>query len=128
MKVIARILFVLYVGAMLTLCLIQLRDLGHIVIPIRGIPTDKLFHWLMFIPFPILFYIGFHNGKGKYWKLTLYIVEVLFFAATLAWSIELLQGLVGYRSKDVLDFNADLAGIVTGLIPVILYAIISKKY
>ena len=52
--ILARILFLLYLGAIALLCFMHVDKLPDVQKFIFGIPTDKIVHFGMFLPFPIL--------------------------------------------------------------------------
>ena len=51
-KIAFRILFFLYIAAVLYLCFGRFDNAPSIELNLWGIPTDKIVHFLMFFPFP----------------------------------------------------------------------------
>lgn len=86
------------------------------LLPSSGIPKvswidqyhgDKLIHFLMFLPLGYGLVKAF-NLKGIY---------VLFLTASLAGFLEIIQGTIFVgRSTDILDFCADITGIIIGIV------------
>lgn len=72
-----------------------------------GIPTDKIVHFILFLPFPLLCWLVFRGRSGKPWH-SLVLVLIFFGAGCLlAAGTELGQTLIAYRSGDPGDFLAD---------------------
>ena len=61
----ARILFFLYLAAVAFLCFMHVDKLPDVQKFIFGIPTDKIAHFLMFLPFPILAYLAYDHLTNK---------------------------------------------------------------
>ena len=53
-SILSRVLFLMYLGAIALLCFISGEKIPDIQREIFGIPTDKLVHFFMFLPFPVL--------------------------------------------------------------------------
>ena len=58
-----RILLVLYLISILVLCFANLSSLPDVSNTLFGIDIDKVAHFLMFLPFPALFFLSF-EGKA----------------------------------------------------------------
>lgn len=83
---------------------------------ILGIPTDKIFHFFMFLPFPLLCWLVFRGRSGKPWH-SLALVLVFFGSGCLlAAGTELGQTLTAHRSGDPADFLADGIGIAVATV------------
>lgn len=111
----AFILLLLYFAGVLFLCLFDFRNSGVRLSPtFWGIPTDKIVHFCMLLPFPIIAFLNvakIWRPRRAGWALAaIFILGVAFGAAT-----EIMQGtLTSYRSEDVLDLVADGAGALAG--------------
>ena len=122
--IIARIVFAVYILAVLVLCFGKFEGTEDVPLDLWGIPTDKIVHFLMFFPFPILAYLAFDRYKGKRlpslpWAAA-FVCGCAFAAGT-----ELVQTRLSYRSGDPADFQADfLALLVSSLI--VLFVILFK--
>ena len=56
--ILARFLFFLYLAGIAFLCFMHVDKLPDVQKFIFGIPTDKVVHFGMFLPFPILAYLA----------------------------------------------------------------------
>ena len=82
---------------------------------------DKIVHFLMFFPFPFLVFFSFGKRGNKAWKAILKTLLVFAVGCVLAGVTEIVQGKLGYRSADILDFRADgLSLAVASLVTFIL--------
>lgn len=105
-KLTFRILFFLYLAGVLFLCFGKFDNTPSVEISLLGIPTDKLVHFAMFFPFPILAYFALGRFKGK-------ILSILFAGILLAVATEWGQAhLTNYRSGDPLDLLADTLALI----------------
>ena len=120
-------LFCIYIAAVILLCIIKTDSLPELPKLLLGIPLDKIAHFMMFLPFPILGYMTFHHTeRGKLMDMA--ILGILFIlGAGFALSTERLQAVTSYRSYEVADMIADFAGIVTGVTAVIIYILTRNK-
>lgn len=120
-RIIFIVSFCLYIAAVAFLCFAKPDDLPQMPQFWFGLPADKIAHFLMFLPFPVLAYATFAgkwNEAGRHFILT----GILTVAGTLAAvATEYIQALLGYRSGDVNDFIADVIGIVAGGCAVSIY-------
>ncbi|MGM9753960.1 MAG: VanZ family protein [Candidatus Cryptobacteroides sp.] len=75
------------------------------------IPADKLVHFLMFLPFPVLCYLAIGRNIHKSWKSVGGIVLLFIAGCVLATATELIQGITPERQPDRYDFLADAIGM-----------------
>lgn len=118
--------FLLYMAAVLYLCLAKPEDLPQTELYLFGIPLDKAAHFLMFLPFPILAYSTLWKRDRKAWTDIAIFIIVLGIGVGLAFLTEHLQALTQYRSSDIKDIYADMAGLAAGSI-IVLTNIIFKS-
>ena len=119
-RTLARILFVLYLIAVAWLCFGKFDSTHDVPRSFLGIPTDKVVHFLMFLPFPILAYLAFGRHREKWWSSVLWIFAAFLIGALLAGGTEIGQAsLTTYRSGDPTDFLADLIALATGSVIVL---------
>lgn len=108
-------LFCVYLTAVGVLCFIKPSSIPEIDIKtFLGIPIDKIFHFMMFLPYPILagpVFVRRERGLAS-GILTLALLSVT--GAGVAYGTELIQAHTGYRSYEIADFHADITGIITG--------------
>ena len=117
-----RILLILYLISILVLCFANLSSLPDVSNTLFGIDIDKVAHFLMFLPFPALFFLSF-EGKA-YVLIGVGILAGLSVAGTTEW----VQSFLTYRSMDLADFIADTIGLLSGaLITGIAVALFRKK-
>lgn len=105
--ILARILFFLYLMAIAFLCFMHVDKLPDVQKFILGIPTDKVAHFLMFLPFPILAYLAYDHLTNKVWSAILFALATFVIGCLLAYGTEYVQGRLPYRSMDIKDFKAD---------------------
>ena len=117
----ARIAFFLYLAAIVWLCFGQFDQVPQMQRTIWGIPTDKIAHFLMFFPFPLLAYFAFDRYSERFWPAALWSLVTLTAGLLIAAGTEVGQArLTTYRSGDVLDFQADFLALGTGTLIVLL--------
>lgn len=121
-------LFSLYIAAILYLCLMKPDDMPQIEITFFGIPVDKLGHFLMFMPFPVLSYLIFNdrerNAAGEFMLMT----GVVALGIAMAFATEQLQALTQYRTSDINDVYSDMIGLAFGCIITTIVIIIKKRH
>lgn len=109
------VLFCIYLAAVAVACFSKpsnLPDMGSGTF--FGIPMDKVLHFIMFLPFPVLASMSIIEPKrGMAAKLTTLLV-IAFTGIGLAYGTEAIQAQLGYRSYDVIDLLADTIGITAG--------------
>ena len=115
-------LFCVYLAAVGVLCFIRPSSIPEIDIKtFLGIPIDKVLHFLMFLPYPILAGLVFIGRDCGIVCGFIIIAVIAVTGAGVAYGTELIQAHTGYRSYEIADFHADIAGIITGSISVIAY-------
>lgn len=125
--ILSRILLVLYLAALCMLCFGNFSNAPKVQPSFFGIPTDKIVHFLMFFPFPILVYFAFNRYGGKrLWQLLGVLITFLT-GAGMAIGTELIQGLITYRSKDVRDFRADCIALAAASIIILLFVLLRRS-
>ena len=100
-----RILTVLYLIAVAVLCFSNFSHMSEMPRTVFGLPADKVVHFVMFLPFPVLSYFSFDVRKA---------VCMFALGCVLAWGTELIQSRIPYRSMDPADFKADRIGLICG--------------
>lgn len=113
----------------IAVCLLCFSDLSHISsndFNWEDFPIDKLFHFLMFVPFPILAFYSLDNGKFSTTRSLLHIVTIFLTGSTVAYGTEVIQSFTESRSYEIMDFAADLAGLTCGSVFIVIILIIKK--
>ena len=109
----ARILFGLYLVAVAVLCFARFPESEDGPKSLLGIPMDKIVHFLMFLPFPILAFLAFDQYTDSVKKTLTFVGVTLAVGLLLAGLTEWGQAvLTNYRSGDPLDFLADSIGLL----------------
>ncbi|MBR5100801.1 MAG: hypothetical protein IKX34_05815 [Bacteroidales bacterium] len=117
------VLFLAYVALVAWLCFGTFKPDSSVPRSILGIPTDKVVHFLMFLPFPILGTIAL---DFRSWWRTLSMTTLL--ANIIAFCFEQLQSrITTVRITDPADLNANFLGITLGLLIAILIGLLAKK-
>ncbi|MBR6305574.1 MAG: VanZ family protein [Bacteroidales bacterium] len=110
-----KVLFYLYLVAIAVLCFGSFNSLPNVSRTILGIPTDKVVHFCMFLPFPILAFLAYDKYTGDRRKVLLFALVTFLVGCLLAAGTELGQAyLTDHRSGDAWDFLADFLAILTG--------------
>ena len=127
-KLILRVLFFVYLAAVLYLCFGKFENTPNVPWSILGIPSDKLVHFCMFFPFPILAFLAF----DKYTETP----KTTFLFSGITWVLGLLLALgtewgqahlTTWRSGDPLDLTADVLSITLSTVLVIIWDLSKQK-
>ena len=93
-----------------------------------GIPTDKLVHFCMFFPFPIIAFYAYDRRLKTRVELVSSLVKLCAWGCIFAGVTEMIQATLPYRTQDVKDFAADCIAIgISSLILLIINLIKFKK-
>ena len=107
----ARILFGPSPVAGAVLCFAHFPESEDVPNELWGIPMDKIVHFLMFFPFPVLAYLAFDRYPGKRGASVLRTAAALLCGCAFAAVTELVQSRLPYRSGDPADFRADFVAL-----------------
>lgn len=113
------LLFAIYLAAVMTICFLRPGDIPPMRQFILGIPTDKVIHFLMFLPYPLLAYISFRPDSTATGRHFLTLAGIIAVGVMMAMGVEKLQ-VIAERNYDIKDFYANIAGIATGTIITII--------
>lgn len=122
-----RILTVLYLAAVAVLCFANFGSLSEMPRSFLGIPTDKLVHFAMFLPFPALAFFSFDFKRMGVLKTLIYLALLFGIGCFLAWGTEFIQSKLPYRSMDPDDFSADRIGLACGALIAFFIQLFSRK-
>ena len=106
-----RIVFLLYLAALAYLCFGHFDSLPRVKPYFLGLPIDKVVHFVMFFPFPLLLFAAFDRITVKPWQSLVFALGAFALGCLLAAGTEIGQGLTGYRSPDTRDFLADTVSL-----------------
>ena len=118
-RLISSVIFFLYIGAVMFLCLANLSPEDLKIDPAKyflGIRLDRIIHFLMFLPFTFVcwFYLRYHIkvklSNAKVLLLLIFLGILFAIAAETSQSI-----FTTYREFDPLDMVANFAGVISGL-------------
>ena len=127
-KIAFQVIFFLYVAAVLFLCFAHFGQTPAIEWSLWGIPSDKVVHFCMFFPFPILAFLAFDRFTDSVRSTLLFSCATLLVGFLLAWGTEWGQAhLTDYRSGDPLDLLADGTALVLSTLLVIYLDIRKQK-
>ena len=121
--IIFRILTILYIVAVAWLCFANFSKAPQMPRTLFGLPIDKVVHFLMFFPFPVLFYFAFCRPSSKAWHGILLTFSILILGGLFAAGTEYVQGFLPYREADASDFLADSLALCLSSIIVLLIAL-----
>jgi len=127
-KLIPRVLFFLYLAAVLFLCFGKFESTPDVPGTFLGIPTDKLVHFCMFFPFPILAFLAFDKFTETPKSTFLFSGITWVLGMLLAFGTEWGQAhLTDYRSGDPWDLAADALSITLSTVLVIIWDLSKQK-
>lgn len=106
-NIFAGLLFIVYLAGVAYCCFGHFSSLPNVQRSYFGIPTDKIVHFIMFFPFPVLCFLTVDNHRRGFWRRLLLAVSVLAAGCALAAATEIGQSFTTYRSGDKLDWYAD---------------------
>ena len=121
----ARILMILYVVVVAFLCFGHLNDLPHIHGKVLGIDQDKIVHFLMFLPFPLLCYFAIGKNPSGPWKAIGTVLLIFLAGCVIAAATEIGQDFLPYRSADPKDFLAD--AVALALVSLVVFILMLVK-
>lgn len=123
----ARVAFLVYFGMVLYVCFGHFDDLPDMSKPIWGIPQDKIIHFIMFFPFPILAALALNLRPARYGKAVLEAVLVLACGLCIAAATEIAQGFTSYRDPSVWDWVADTSALVSSSLLLLIALLIQVR-
>ena len=127
LKITSRILFILYLAAVVVVCFGHFENLPDIEKKFLGIPMDKVIHFIMFLPFPILMGLSFHKTSTKSLNTIFFTLGTFVLGCILAGATEIGQSFTTYRSCDITDFRADSIALAISTLAVFIVNILRNK-
>lgn len=119
-------IFCLYIAAVAYLCFARPDDMPQLPQLWLGLPADKVGHFLMFTPFPLLGYLTFEVNEMSVGRKLFLIAILIVFGAGMALGTEYIQARLEYRSAENSDLLADGIGLITGGIFTLIYIFLRK--
>ncbi|MBO4585616.1 MAG: VanZ family protein [Bacteroidales bacterium] len=115
LRIFFRVAFYLYLAAVAVLCFGNFSNLPSVSNTILGIPTDKVVHFSMFFPFPILAFLAYDKLTGTRRSVIIFALVTFLIGCLIAAGTELGQALLTeHRSGDPMDFLADFIALLAG--------------
>lgn len=124
---IIRLLFVLYLIAVAFLCFWRFQNVSTVTEDIFGLPIDKVAHFFMFLPFPLLAYSSIGKKFGKPTMAIAFVLGLFLLGCAVAASTEIIQGSLPYRTADLTDFRADAFALAVSSLAVFVWDLCRKK-
>ena len=119
--------FCIYLAAVGVLCFIRPSSLPEMEIKtFLGLPIDKVLHFLMFLPYPVLSGLVFINREQKIPGITAIMLILAITGIGVAYGTEMIQAQTEYRSYEIADFYADMTGIAAGIILAASYVVYTR--
>ena len=117
LKALSIVAFCIYLAAVAVLCFIRPSSLPELDIKtFLGIPIDKILHFIMFLPYPVLSGMVFISREQKRPAVIATLLILALTGIGVAYGTEMIQSHTDYRSYEIADFYADIAGIAAGTI------------
>ena len=121
------IVFCIYMAAVFYLCFSNPDQAPQWPDMWLGLPVDKIGHFLMFLPFPLLGYMVLENDEINGWKRLLLLLGMITAGFAVAAGIEIAQSLLKYRSAETADLLADGVGLICGGLIAMTYILIRNR-
>ena len=114
----------IYILAICILCFMNPSDMPDPELDIPGL--DKLVHFMMFVPFPVLAFLTIEPQKKGFKTTLTFIILIFLIGCILATGTEYIQKLTAYRTFEISDIAADFIGLLIGSIITFLYTTLKK--
>lgn len=115
-----RLLTVIYVIGVAYLCFAHFDQIKDAPKTLLGMEADKVVHFCMFFPFPILAFLAYDRLTDSVLKAFAAILVIISIGGIFAGITEIVQGAMPYRTEDIRDFYADLYGLGTSSVMVFI--------
>ena len=119
-KTAARIAFLLYLAVLMYLCFGEFTGIPDTPGRFLGMESDKIVHFLMFLPFPVLSYFALPRLTRKTWHSLFLAACILALGAVFAAGTEFIQDFLPYREADTADFMADFLAICLSTVIILI--------
>lgn len=123
-----RLLFFLYLAAVLVLCFAHFEQTPAVEWTLLGIPSDKVVHFCLFFPFPILAFLAFDRFTETKRSTLLFAGATFAIGCLMAFGTEWGQAhLTNYRSGEPTDLLADGIALFLSTLLVVFWDIRKQK-
>ncbi len=126
-KIALSVLFCLYIAAVAYLCFAKPDQMPQLPKTWFGLPSDKVGHFLMFLPFPLLAFMTFEGKDISLGRKLMLLGVIVAAGAGMAVGTEHIQAQLGYRAAEHTDMLADTAGLIAGTAATLTYILSGKK-
>ncbi len=127
-SILFRVIFYTYLAAVALLCFGNFSSAPSVDLSFFGIPTDKIVHFCMFFPFPVLAFLAFDKYTETARTSFIFVGATFIAGCLLAVITEIGQAkLTTYRSGDARDFLADFIALALSSL-LILYIDLRKQH
>lgn len=116
-----RIVTILYLVAVAYLCFANMNNLPDVPKTFLGMELDKIAHFCMFFPFPILGYLSWDRKSPSLAHSIALVITIAALGCIFAGLTELIQGMMPYRTEDIRDYKADIIAMVISSVVVFIY-------
>lgn len=121
------VLFIIYLFAVAWCCFWRFDSMPDIGRTLLGIPTDKVVHFIMFFPFPILCFLAFDRHTDKPWKSVVAVSLTFATGCLVALGTEIGQSFTTYRMGDKTDFLSDMVAMAVSSIITLAIDLLKMK-
>lgn len=123
-----RLLMLAYLFGVAFLCFHDFKSLPDVSRTLFGYETDKVVHFLMFLPFPVISTCCFKKLPKNALQAILRTLDMCVIGCATAAFTELVQTRLIYRCGDFRDLEADLTALAAGgVIALVLQLILMLK-
>lgn len=123
----ARIALLVYFGLVLYVCFGHFNNLPDMSKTIWGIPKDKIIHFIMFFPFPIIAALALDLRPRRYAAGLLEAFLLLVCGLAIAAATEIGQGYTTYRDPSIWDWVADTSALLSSSLIVLAVLLLKAR-
>ena len=123
--ILSRILLVLYLVCLGVLCFGNFSGMPEMEKKILGFDPDKVVHFLMFFPFPILAWLASGRRLSGPWPALGLTLLLFLIGCALAACTEIVQQFLPWRSADPRDFSADALALALSALIVFIKMLVT---
>ena len=120
-----QIIMIIYLAAVGFLCFANFHKLPSVPKMLFGIPIDKVVHFCMFFPFPILAFLAYDRLTKTPWQALAALISICAIGCAFAGMTEVVQDFLPYRVKDLNDFGSDCLAV--GIASVLVFIVDVSK-
>ena len=120
-----QIIMIIYLAAVGFLCFANFHQMPDVPKSFLGIQMDKVVHFLMFFPFPIVAFLAYDRFTNTPLQALAALISICAVGCAFAGLTEVVQDFLPYRVKDFNDFGADCLAV--GIASVLVFIIDVSK-